>query len=166
MGMKKLLLLLLIGLFGLFCFVAGTSYQIKATKPIVKRVEVIKPAPFDQKILWSLIQSYRIDNNLAPYIKDQNLCSYANERLPEVAEKFNHTGFERTSQARVNTFKLAVMAENLVGLYPYTGNSIEVAAFYAWLNSPPHKKTLDNPTYTHSCLRCDIENCVHLFGAY
>mgnify|MGYP000845486555 FL=1 len=164
--MKKLLLLLLIGLFGLFCFVAGTSYQIRATRRIVKRVEVIKPAPFDQAILWSLIQSYRVDNNLTPFIKDQNLCAYANERLPEVAEKFNHTGFERTAQSKVATLGLSRVVENLVGLYPYTGNSIEVAAFYAWLNSPPHKKTIDDPANTHSCLRCDTINCVQLFGAY
>ena len=166
MGMKKLLLLLLVGLFGLFCFVAGTSYQIKATKPTIERVEVVKPIPFDQAILWSLIQSYRIDNNLTPFIKDQNLCAYASERLPEVATNYSHEGFQETAYSKLASLGAGKLGENLVGIQPPIDDISEVETLDAWLNSPPHRGAIDDPTNTHSCLRCDTINCVQLFGAY
>lgn len=115
--------------------------------------------------LWSQIQSYKSVNS-KPYIKDESLCEIASTRIPEVlqTEALNHEALLIRSQAVMDKYHLETLGENLVkeGMWGLKASP----PLQIWLKSPAHRANLDNPEFTHSCLKCSGNICVHIFGSY
>ena len=112
----------------------------------------------NENILWSLIQDWRVKNNLEPYIKDQRLCKIALERSIEQCKLGfldNHKGF----LARYSSYPFRI-AENALAFYPN-----ESEALNGWLNSPKHLSILKK-SYSHSCLKCLNGYCSQIFSSF
>lgn len=159
--MKKLLYVAITLGFGLYCFVLGIAVRNNAERPtiLVKR-------EFNQELLWTYIQNYKQDQGLQPYIKDQKLCEATDRRLEQTGKSFYHDAFETTESAKIfseTTFRH--LGENLAS-FGSTSIDAEMPVLTMWKNSESHRKNLDNPIYTHSCLRCDVTHCVQLFAGY
>lgn len=121
---------------------------------------------FDQKLLWYHIQEYKREQGLQPYMTDQTLCEIAESRLPDIKTNFNHDGMSAKAQILYQNSNFNGMGENLAR-FDYTDTEPnESLQLKMWLNSPKHRENLDNPFFTHSCLRCDQNYCVHLFAGY
>lgn len=166
-GMKKLLKILAVATFGVFCFVVGVTYQhnINLRNPVT--VQVVKHRPYSQEVLWSHIQNYKSKQGLQPYIEDQKLCEYADTRLEQVKSDYEHTGYENTALAFHELTGFMYSGENLASfIYMSNQEPKEENELSRWLASPTHRKNLDNALYTHSCLRCNQTYCVQLFAGY
>lgn len=118
--------------------------------------------PLDSEKLWSLVQDWRLSQNLAPFTKRQDLCDTAKKRLPEIKDDFSHDGFYKH-----NWF----LMKNHGGVYTWTGENLakgyssEELALKAWLNSPTHLENLVSP-YKYSCIETDGWSAVQLFGNF
>jgi len=165
--MKKLLKILAVASFGVFCFVVGVTYQHNVNLRNPVSVPVVKHRPYSQQMLWSHIQNYKSESGLQPYIEDQKLCEYTEQRLSEMQGNYNHQGFELSSSNFMNTSGFNRAGENLASfLYLSNQEPKEETELHRWLASPTHRENLDNPLYTHSCLRCNQLYCVQLFAGY
>lgn len=133
-------------------------YDLGYTRAINAKVAQNQSKPFiiDEKILWSLIQNWRLENNLQPYTKDQNTCNLAYIRTTETQTDNSHNGFWNHTKDFLNNG----LAENL-----YYGSDKEQDILNGWLNSPKHRENLDYP-YTHSCIHCLNNKCVQIFANY
>lgn len=128
---------------------------------IVKNTSFNKPPPtsvINEQILWSLIQDWRKNNNLQPYIKDQNTCNLAYIRASEIQTDFSHNSFNN----HTNDFSYYKLGENIA---KGSSSSHENDILNIWINSPSHRENLDYP-YTHSCISCLNNKCVQIFADY
>lgn len=118
----------------------------------------ISPIPyiFSQSKLWQLINDYQIKNGWQPYIESSNLCNLADKRLIETSTDWSHNGF----YIHAKDFDNLNLGENLA-----KGYGTERLTLESWINSPTHKKNLTDP-YRYSCLRCDKDRCVEIFGNF
>lgn len=114
------------------------------------------PYPFSEDKLWSLVNDWQTSQGWKPYIKDQRLCDLADIRLEETSKDWSHNGFFAHSKDFVNIN----LGENLARDY-----ITEETTLKAWLKSPSHKKNLTSP-YTYSCIQCEGDRCVQLFGNF
>lgn len=149
----------------LFILVIGAIIFVifsDTNKPVISKPisPIIIPSPtpliFSEEKLWSLVNEWKINQGSNPYIKDQRLCNLANVRLEEIRLKNNHDGFWN----HTNDFPHKELAENLSSDYIF-----EDKALIGWLNSPPHRKTLEHD-YKYSCLKCLGDRCVQLFANF
>lgn len=130
--------------------------------PIISKQVIHKTIPsptpfiFSEKKLWSLVNEWRIGQNLNSYTEDQRLCNLTEVRLQETASNYSHDGFWPHSK----DFLHQGLSENL------TKDAIfEDKALQSWLDSPPHRKTLEHD-YKYSCLKCLGDRCVQLFANF
>jgi hypothetical protein len=151
---KRFISLIILAGFG-FCAVILLFVILSSRNPSPNTLSESTPA-LSQEKLWSLIQNWRRENNLKPYIKDENLCKFAEGRLLEVADDWSHEGYREKARTMLNGYSMT--AENLVKDF----NS-EYSALNAWLNSPSHLGSLKRE-YTYSCVRCNNNICVQIFG--
>lgn len=158
--MKKILYVFITLGFGLYCFVLGIA---------VRNNQIVPPTPplreFNQELLWTYIQNYKQDSGLQPYIKDQNLCESTDRRFDQTSKSSYHTGFKEEADALMEITKFRNVGENLAD-FSYSSEPNEKFPLNMWLDSESHRKNLDNPAYTHSCLRCSNTHCVQLFAGY
>lgn len=125
----------------------------------------IAPSPspkigLDEGKLWSLIQEWRQSQGLKPYIKDQRLCSVAEQRLPEIRNEWSHDKFEkRFSNAQYWPYDYEI-AENLAQGFDSEKNLLE-----SWLSSSSHRKIL-NYSYTYSCIETSDGYAVQVFANF
>jgi len=163
--MNKIIKALFLASFGLFCFVAGVTYQLNTAEP--KVVERTTYRPYSQEMLWTHIQNYKSESGSQPYIQDQNLCKFADIRLPQLHKEFSHRPFDNGMSDQIfAATKFNKSGENLVTFGFYNTDPIEKNQLNEWLRSPKHKENLDDPMFTHSCLRCDQSYCVQIFAGY
>lgn len=113
--------------------------------------------------VWAQVQSYKARTS-KPYIYDQTACEYANSRLEDIKESFNHNKFRITSKDFMDAHSLRGIGENLYERPRLM--FIRYAALEEWLKSPSHKTNLDDPDFTHSCIKCDSFGCVQIFTSY
>lgn len=130
--------------------------------PIISKQVTTTPIPsptpfiFSEKKLWSLVNEWRISQNLSSYTEDQRLCNLTEIRLKETSSDNSHNGFWK----HINDFPHNGLAENLTSDYIFEESSLG-----GWLNSPPHRKTLED-NYKYSCLKCLGDRCVQLFANF
>lgn len=140
------------------------SQQIKRTSQTQSYIPTNTPSPtpyiFHVKKLYDLVQEWRIQNNLQPYIKSDFLCSIADIRLKETEKQWDHSQF---IGSRFCTSECS-LGENLSRFFKTEQGTID-----AWIQSPDHLENLKRD-FSHTCLKCDttsISNyCVQIFGYY
>ncbi len=106
--------------------------------------------------LWSLIQRWRVENNLPAYIKDQRLCTVAIDRSDDGDD--NHQGL----YDKYSDFPY-VIQENAT--FSNSESSNEETAFNSWLNSPAHLTTLKKE-YKYSCVKTHNKDAVQIFSNF
>lgn len=118
------------------------------------------PAPYDaarlktthlnQDKLWSLVQEWRVSENLPPYIKDPQLCEIAKKRAPEIKNELEnpHAGFKAAVKGSTLTSNVLVTENNV-------GALSETNALNQWLNSASHAAQLRRSDYKYSCIATD-----------
>jgi len=107
--------------------------------------------------LFTLINQWRLSQGYKPYIQDERLCRIAIDRSDD---EFEHETFMKKYD---NANYPYVMQENL-SLVRFWTDVTEEKVLKGWLNSPPHRTTLEKP-YTHSCVACD-KQCVQIFSIF
>lgn len=108
----------------------------------------------DSSILFSLVNEYRTQYNLTPFIEDERICSIAQNRAPQLYEEilgnsWMHKGFKELELSYWAT-------ENII--YEFT----EQKALNWWKNSPIHNSALLG-NYQYSCVRCQGNTCAEIF---
>lgn len=113
--------------------------------------------PYEGKVLSS-VQSWKVDSDKYSYELDPKLCDRAVERSIEIQSDWSHNGFEKYSYD--DTF--VMNGENLAKSYEDPSLVLD-----AWLNSPTHKKILEED-FTNACIKCSIAEgnyyCAAEFG--
>lgn len=151
---KKTLLMVFVPMFlfgSIFVAWAGWVLASQPRHEITKRTEPIK-----QDVLWSLIQDWRIASERPPYTVDSKLCDYADSRVKEIQNDFDHQKF--VDMEKSDNF--TTLSENAS-----KNTNTEKQTLDAWLASHTHRSALEDQ-YTHSCLRCESNYCVQIFGRY
>ena len=117
---------------------------------------VYVPEVADEEDLWTEVNDWKYKEAGYTYSKSAILCEYADIRVEQIKTDWSHSGFKAISDSR-GFYRLG---ENL-------SNNLdtEYVILQSWLNSPTHKANLDE-NFTHSCIRCEDNYCVHLFGKY
>jgi uncharacterized protein YkwD len=154
---KKIFIFSILFVYLVAVYSAGRFIAINyAQKPTpVSAVTPTKQAELNADKLWSLIQEWRESEGLQPYIKDQRLCEIAKDRADDNIDY--HKGFMEKYDTPEYPF---VMQENSVW-----GYSSEEYSLNGWLNSPPHRETLEKP-YTHSCVATYKNNAIQIFSNF
>lgn len=118
--------------------------------------------------MWQVLNDWRAEEGLKPWIKDENLCQLAETRAKEMNQyvDYSHNRFnERFTNGEISkTFNTwSTISENIGTDFSeknmlYGGFPIK----RGWLNSPRHAEAL-RADYTYSCAACDKGYCVQLF---
>lgn len=116
-----------------------------------------KPSSLNSDMIFEMINNHRATLNLPPFQKDDQLCSLAKERGPELYDEIfvNHNihgGFYSRDLPYWIT-------ENM----KYGDNETDV--FSWWLSSGIHRKAIEG-NFTYSCGECYGKSCVQLFTSY
>jgi uncharacterized protein YkwD len=115
------------------------------------------PDQIDENKLWSLIQDWRVRNNLKPYIKDQRLCEIASVRLKDIQTDWSHKKFIAKRFCGNSYCKIA---ENLAWAYVYPETLLDT-----WLNSLSHAANL-KANYRYSCIVTNSDYTIQVFGNF
>lgn len=116
----------------------------------------------DARVLWALVQDWRIRNGYKPYVEDERLCEPAGRRAAEASIEFSHRLFSNGfSNSVMRDLSYYALGENLA-----TGNIGATDMLDGWLDSPSHRANLEDDEFTHGCIRCINSTCAHIFGAY
>lgn len=109
------------------------------------------------EVIFNLINEYRAKLGLKPFEKDENLCTIAKSREPELmGEIFGGKGIHAGFRARHLPYWTT---ENM----KYGGDENNV--FNWWLSSPIHHRAIvSNSKY--SCGACLGHACIQLFTSY
>jgi len=111
----------------------------------------------DPEKLFSMANEHRKSIGVSELKKDQKTCDLANERMREIENELAngtlHKGMHDRNLPYWNT-------ENAIAMGP------EEVAFNWWINDYIHKKAIENPTYTTSCVACSGVYCVQEFTSY
>jgi|GEM_PF-4045529 len=120
-------------------------------------VQSEKLPSLDADRIFTMINNYRADLGLSPYVKEEKLCSLARERGPELYDEIFVNGnihgglYDRDLPWWIT--------ENM----KYGGS--EESVFHWWLSSPIHRKAIEGD-FTLSCGECFGNSCVQLFTSY
>lgn len=111
----------------------------------------------DPEKLFSMANAHRQSLGLPAFQKDEQTCSLARARAPEIAGEMAagtlHSGMYGRNLPYWNT-------ENAIAMGP------EEAAFNWWLNEPVHRQAIESKTHTISCVACTGVYCVQEFTSY
>lgn len=106
--------------------------------------------------MFDIINSYRTQNSLTLFQKDDQICSLADARSKELASEF-YTG--RLHNGLFNRNLPYYVTENAI-----LGRSEEFAIQW-WLASPIHRSQMFG-NFTHSCIKCEGNACSQVFTSY
>ena len=158
--MFKKLLLILLALFVVFLgalFLKNPSVSRKDSFP--------QPTPFPtpetvtEDEMWNVVQKWRVSTNRKEYTKSETLCRMASIRLEEIKTDWSHKGFKRVASTVAKSFYF--VGENLAV------NFIEESVVLQnWLDSPSHRRNLENRNFQYSCIKTSGNFVVHIFGGY
>lgn len=108
-------------------------------------------------VLFDMVNTVRVQNGLSAFQKDDNVCSIAQSRAPEIYAEIMvnhnmHAGFYARNLPYWAT-------ENLIF------QKTEAAALNWWMNEPIHRAAiLSNNKY--SCIACQGDACSEIFTNY
>lgn len=150
-----LILLILLATFGLGYYLGDKPSSVF---PIVKSstTTTVKTG-LNAKYLWDIVQEWRTTNSYNPYTEDQELCKYADERVLELNQVFEHNNPKLKLFGDTHSYEK--VSENIINSYG------EKESLEWWLNSPSHFEALKEP-YTNSCIRCSHWDCIQVFAKY
>ena len=119
----------------------------------------IKPTPqhINADALSLLVNTWRINNNLKAFTKNEKLCSLAQIRLKTIQTNWSHIGFETTIKQLGYDGKFG---ENLVREFIRSEDALD-----AWLTSSTHHSNLSNPLFTQTCIVCQQDYCAQEFSS-
>ncbi|HUQ84805.1 MAG TPA: CAP domain-containing protein [Candidatus Limnocylindrales bacterium] len=107
-------------------------------------------------ILFDMSNNYRVGKGLAPFQKDERICSLAAKRAPEIAAEiaggYMHAG--KDSHGFPYRF-----TENIIEF------RTEAEAFNWWINDHIHRVQIEAPN-THSCVACAGNACTQEFTSF
>lgn len=155
--MKYLLAFLLCVILTFTSFKLGQNASVNTASE--EPVTVLAYQEDTEEVLWALVQTWRIEQGLEPFTRSSPLCSIAKRRSME--KESGHTGFESHFQEFSSMSGYPVLAENISLNYTSSRGFLD-----GWLNSPPHRKTLEDPYLLDGCIKCSDSYCVHIFGGY
>lgn len=133
-------------------FTAFTEYT-KAPEVVETEEPKTKLTNLSSDKLWLLIQGWRKSQNLTEFIQDERLCDIANKRSVEIQTTYSHDKFI----SDYSNYKFQLQ-ENI------NTCTDEQMCLDKWLNSPPHKKTLQK--WSYSCVKCNNWHCVQIFSNF
>ena len=117
-----------------------------------------KPISFstvEENGLWTVVNDWKEKESGYRYTSDERLCEQASIRANQIKSDWSHNGFDE-----VPFFDFKTVGENLAAESNSNNDILTL-----WLTSPTHKENLDE-NFTHSCIRCEDNYCVQLFGKY
>lgn len=118
----------------------------------------------DSEKMWTIASEWRKSEGLKPWIKDDKLCQFANDRVNELQTSFDHQGFKNKFDWMNDQFgKDKIISENIGGAF--TEKAMLYGGYFikkGWLESPDHAKALRDD-FTYSCIACKNNFCVQLF---
>ena len=141
-----------IAVFFLFRF----SPDVKPQKGLASNPNPSPMILLSDKRVWELVNEWRVLETYKSYKESELACSVANIRLKEVKKKFSHQGFLASRFCSGCT-----LGENLAKDFGTSRSYVQ-----GWLASPSHRKNLEDPRFTHSCIKCENNYCVHIFSQY
>jgi uncharacterized protein YkwD len=132
----------------LFAFI---GFGFRVSEP--KAQPVITDRPLDAEKLWTLIENWRVSQNLSSYKKNSRLCDVATIRVNDPPLD-NHKLFLERYQSYPSK-----IAENLAD---YAQSEQET--LNGWLNSPSHFENLKYQ-YKYSCIAIKNSYAVQIFSS-
>lgn len=114
----------------------------------------------DASKVWELVQGYRSQIALEPFIQDDSLCPMAINRVAEIQSDWSHNGAYDDIEALYASGAYTRIGENLGK--DYTDEEMLLAE---WSLSETHLENLTS-TNTHSCIKCEGLYCVQVFATY
>lgn len=111
------------------------------------------------QLLWSLVQKWRIDNQLPAYTLDTLTCTTAIIRSKQIQTDWSHQGFLANPE-RWCGGNACHIAENLA-----SNIKDEQTILNLWLQSPRHLANL-KADYPYACIACDQNYCAQIFARY
>lgn len=162
---------LFIIIFFIIFFVIVSKYQdvvklkpIKSVSDASHQIIISTPPPtISPDVVASEIndatKSFRLANNLSDLGENLLACDFAEKRLGQMYKGFSHDLFyDQTDSILATTDGLKLIGENL-----YSGPVVDSNyIFNLWIKSKTHRNNLEKE-YTHDCVRCDANFCVHIF---
>lgn len=129
---------------------------------------------FDQQLnqfLWQDINQWRLNNNLAVYFIDDNLCQFAKDRLNKLNDQqLSHSDFWLLAQDFFPESNFVSLAENLSSYQgkpakQISANQLSQQILQAWLDSSDHLNNL-KADFSHTCVICQHQVCIQVFAGY
>lgn len=136
-----------------------TTVEIESTtEQQIDQLAMLSANPLESTELFDLVNAHRVFMELETLKEDEYLCSLADKRLPQLNEEiFGDTPMHKGMETIGQEFWIT---ENLI----HTTN--ETKALDWWLSSPIHRRSIESPTYTHSCIACTGNSCTQLFTSF
>jgi uncharacterized protein YkwD len=153
--------ILAIGFCGLILFLIFTdqSGQQKQNIVVVTPTETPTPLQLNSDKIFNLVNDWRANRGLKPFIKSDTLCKLATERMPQTKIEITpHQGF--IPAVHSGRYPYGVYGENLAN-----GFYFNEAVLNGWINSPEHQTNLIH-SYTYSCIETDGQYVVQEFASY
>lgn len=111
-------------------------------------------------ILFDMSNNHRVGKGLAPFQKDERICSLAAARAPQIAAEIAGGYMHAGKDSHNFPYRFT---ENIVTM------RTEAEAFNFWLNDGRaddiHQVQMEAPN-THSCVACNGNACVQLFTSF
>lgn len=114
-------------------------------------------ASLNSEIIFNLLNEHRASLNMAPFSKDERICSVATSRGPEL---FDEIFVTHTMHAGFYALNLPYWATENVAHF---GSESIIVNW--WLNSPVHRSAIEG-NYTHSCGACLGNSCSQIFTSF
>lgn len=160
--MRKLLLKLI--LFGgivfallltyIFGFTNGTKFTKANAVPESQQSRLV-----DENELWTIANNWREEQGKTAYTINPILCGFADQRVDEIQTDFSHKGYLLISENKIHKAGGFYRTGENIARDFFNANDV----FRSWLSSPTHRENLDE-NFTESCIRCENNYCVQLFG--
>ncbi len=107
-------------------------------------------------VLFNMSNNYRAGKGLAPFQKDERICSLAAQRAPEIATEIS----EGHMHSGKNSHNFPYwFTENIITM------RTEAEAFNWWINDYIHRVQIE-ANNTHSCVACSGNACVQEFTSF
>lgn len=105
--------------------------------------------PANGRVLFNLINDYRRELKIAPLKFEDRLCPGANATLDRLPTKFKH--YINVHNIRPEK-GVKLLGENIVS--GNTDSESEVMLLDSWKTSPPHNKSITDPSADLACVVC------------
>ncbi len=154
--MKKIICVLVTLLLLWILFESFIRIQSQISKPhTVPTVTETPFVPLSSDRLWTLINEYRVEKGLSPFIKDQRLCKISDSRVVDILEDYSHDKLYSDDKYTRD--------------YAYSENIdiswTEEESVRDWSDSPSHRKALEG-SWIYSCISTKQKSTVQIFSSF